>query len=78
MPSKLNKGVRQHLKLIWNTNDLLLVAGAFINVAVGLAVLYINLAIYHFLYTIVSNLIKYIQSPSIPISMKSKQQVDMN
>jgi hypothetical protein len=58
--------------MLWNANDLLLVAGAFINVAVGLAVLYVNLAIYHFLYTIVSNFIKWIQSPSIPISMKSK------
>ncbi|MEI6189535.1 MAG: hypothetical protein WCP61_03835 [Chitinophagia bacterium] len=58
--------------MLWNANDLLIVAGAFINVAVGLAVLYVNLAIYHFLYTIVSNFIKWIQSPSIPISMKSK------
>jgi hypothetical protein len=58
--------------MLWNANDLLLVAGAFINVAVGLAVLYVNLAIYHFLYTIVSNFIKWIQSPFIPISMKSK------
>ncbi len=58
--------------MLWNANDLLVVAGAFINVAVGLAVLYVNLAIYHFLYTIVSNFIKWIQSPSIPISMKSK------
>jgi hypothetical protein len=58
--------------MLWNANDLLLVAGAFINVAAGLAGLYVNLAIYHFLYTIVSNFIKWIQSPSIPISMKSK------
>jgi len=58
--------------MLWNANDLLIVAGAFINVLVGLAVLYVNLAIYHFLYTIVSNFIKWIQSPFIPISMKSK------
>ena len=58
--------------MLWNANDLIIVAGAFINVLVGLAVLYVNLAIYHFLYTIVSNFIKWIQSPSIPISMKSK------
>jgi len=58
--------------MLWNANDLLLVAGAFINVAVGLAVLYVNLAIYHFLYTMVSNFIKWIQSPSLPIAMKTK------
>jgi hypothetical protein len=58
--------------MLWNINDLFLVAGAFVNVALGLTVLYVNLAIYHFLYTIVSNFIKWIQSPSIPIAMKSK------
>lgn len=78
MPSKLSKGVHQHLKLIWNANDLLLVGVVFINAALSFAVLYVNLAIYLFLYIIVSNLIKWIQCPSIPISMKSKQQVDMN
>jgi hypothetical protein len=48
------------------------VAGAFVNVALGLAYLYVNLAIYHFLYTMVSNFINWIQSPSIPIAMKTK------
>jgi hypothetical protein len=48
------------------------VAGAFVNVALGLAYLYVNLAIYHFLYTMVSNFIKWIQSPSLPIAMKTK------
>jgi len=58
--------------MLWNINDLLLVGGAFVNAALVLVVLYVNLAIYHFLYSIVSNFIKWIQSPSIPISMKSK------
>ena len=58
--------------MLWNINDLFLVAGAFVNVALGLAYLYVNLAIYHFLYTMVSNFIKWIQSPSLPIAMKTK------
>jgi len=58
--------------MLWNINDLFLVAGAFVNVALGLAYLYVNLAIYHFLYTMVSNFINWIQSPSIPIAMKTK------
>ena len=58
--------------MLWNINDLLLVGGAFVNAALVLVGLYVNLAIYHFLYSIVSNFIKWIQSPSIPISMKSK------
>ena len=58
--------------MLWNINDLFLVAGAFVNVALGLVVMYVNLAIYHFLFTLVSNFIKWIQSPSIPISLKSK------
>ena len=44
--------------MIWNANDLLLVAGAIINVAVGLAVLYVNLLFiisYTRLYPILSN-----------------------
>jgi hypothetical protein len=58
--------------MLWNINDLLLVGGAFVNAALVLVGLYVNLAIYHFLYSIVSNFIKWIQTPSIPISMKSK------
>ena len=45
---------------IWDANDLMIVAGAYINVLVGLAVLYVNLAIYNFLYSIVSALVNYI------------------
>jgi hypothetical protein len=58
--------------MLWNINDVLFVGGAFLNVAWGLVILYINLAIYHFLYSIVSNFIKWIQSPSLPVSMKTK------
>ena len=58
--------------MLWNINDLFLVGGAFLNVAIGLVVLYVNLAIYHFLFTLVSNFIKWIQSPTIPIAFKSK------
>jgi hypothetical protein len=56
----------------WNINDLLTVGGQFVNVLVGLAMLYVNLAIYHFLYTMVSNFIHWIQSPSLPLSIKNK------
>ncbi len=56
----------------WNINDLLTVGGSLVNVMVGLAMLYINLAIYHYLYTMVSNFINWIQSPSIPMSIKNK------
>jgi hypothetical protein len=47
--------------MIWNANDLLLVAGAIINVAVGLAVLYVNLLFiisYTRLYPTLSNRFK--------------------
>ena len=58
----------------WEPSDLLLVAGGFINVVVGLVLLYFNLAIYLFLYTMVSNFMKWIQSPSIPISISMKSK----
>lgn len=57
---------------VWNTQDLFGVFGAYINVIVGLAFVYVNLAIYGFLYNLASTLIKWISSPSIPISVKNR------
>ncbi len=57
---------------VWNINDLLTIGGSFINVLVGLAILYVNLAIYYFFYTMLSNFFNWIQSPSLPISVKNK------
>ena len=56
----------------WNYHDLLLVAGGFINVMIGLAVLYVNLAIYNFLYNMIATFSKWIQNPFIPISTKNR------
>jgi len=59
---------------IWDANDLMIVAGAYINVLVGLAVLYVNLAIYNFLYSIVSALVNYIPRLAIPLSIRTKSE----
>ncbi len=57
---------------LWNYHDLLLVAGGFINVLIGLSVMYINLAIYNFLYGMIETFSKWLQNPSIPVSMKNR------
>ena len=59
---------------IWDANDLMIVAGAYINVLVGLVVLYVNLAIYNFLYAIVSALVNYIPRLAIPLSIRTKSE----
>jgi len=45
------------------------VASSFINVIIVLAQLYVTLAVYHFLYGLLSTLFNWIKSPSIPIKM---------
>lgn len=58
--------------MLWNRHDLLMVGGAYINVMLGLAVVYVNLAIYNYVYGLVDSLSKWLQSPTLPISMKNK------
>lgn len=54
----------------WNMENLAMVAHSYINVVIGLAVLYVNLAIYKFLYSLVAALVNFIPRLAIPISMK--------
>lgn len=56
----------------WNAYHLAKVAGAFVNVLLGLAMMYINLAIYGYLYGLVESLTAWIANPSLPISIKNK------
>jgi hypothetical protein len=55
----------------WNFNNLGMVANSYINVVIGLAVLYVNLAIYKFLYSIVAALVNFIPRLAIPLSIKN-------
>jgi hypothetical protein len=56
----------------WNAHHLVALAGGFVNILMGLAMMYVNLAIYGYLYGIVSSLTAWVASPSLPISMKNK------
>lgn len=58
--------------MMWNRHDLLLLGGAYINVMLGLAVVYVNLAIYNYLYNMIETFSKWLQSPSLPFSTKNK------
>ncbi|MFM7639726.1 MAG: hypothetical protein ACKO67_08375 [Bacteroidota bacterium] len=56
----------------WNAHHLVALAGGFVNVLMGLALMYVNLAIYGYLYGIVESLTAWVANPSLPISMKNK------
>jgi len=69
---RLNDAATFNGDMLWNRHDLLLVGGAYVNVMLGLAVVYVNLAIYNYMFGLVDSLSKWIQSPTLPVSMKSK------
>jgi hypothetical protein len=52
--------------------DWALVLGSYVNVMVGLIMMYISLAIYGYIYGIISSVIVWIANPSFPISMRNK------
>jgi hypothetical protein len=56
----------------WVASDLVGVLGAYINVMIGLAFMYINLAIYGYLFNIVASIVKWVSSPTLPISIRNK------
>jgi uncharacterized protein YqgC (DUF456 family) len=56
----------------WNAHHLVALAGGFVNVLMGLALMYVNLVIYGYLYGIVESLATWVASPSIPINLKNK------
>jgi hypothetical protein len=55
----------------WNFNNLGMVANSYINVVIGLTVLYVNLAIYKFLYSIIAALVDFVPRLAIPLSIKN-------
>ena len=56
----------------WSIENLGMVVNSYINVIIGLAILYVNLAIYSFLYSVVSALVNFIPRLAIPLSMRTK------
>jgi hypothetical protein len=57
----------------WNFGNLGMVANSYINVVIGLAVLYVNLAIYNFLYNIIAALVNFVPRLAIPLSISNKK-----
>jgi hypothetical protein len=52
--------------------ELVIIAYSFFNVIIGLAIMYVNIAIYRFLYTVVEKIVKFIPNFHIPIGIKNK------
>jgi len=57
----------------WSFNNLGMVANSYINVVIGLAVLYVNLAIYKFLYSIIAALVDFVPRLAVPLSITNKK-----
>ncbi len=57
----------------WNVGNLGMVANSYVNFVVVLAVLYVNLAIYKFLYSIIAALVNFVPRLAIPLSISNKK-----
>jgi hypothetical protein len=55
----------------WSLENLGMVCNSYINVIIGLAALYVNLAIYNFLYAIVAALVNFVPRLAIPLSIRN-------
>jgi hypothetical protein len=58
----------------WNLENLGMVCNSYINVIIGLAALYVNLAIYKFLYSIVAALVNFVPRLAIPLAIRTKSE----
>lgn len=61
-----------HGDFIWISADLFIVINSYINVIIGLGMMYISISIYKYIYGIISDLLHWIANPSIPITIKNK------
>lgn len=59
---------------VWNPRDLGMVANSYFNVLLGLVILYVNLAIYTYLYAIVSAVVNFIPKLAIPVAIRTKNE----
>jgi hypothetical protein len=59
---------------VWNPSDLGMVANSYFNVLIGLVVLYVNLAVYTYLYAIVSAVVNFIPKFAFPIALRTKNE----
>lgn len=69
----LNLDTSQNFGNNWNFGNLGMVANSYVNVVIALAVLYVNLAIYKFLYSIVAALVNFVPRLAIPLSISNKK-----
>ncbi len=56
----------------WSFFELVIIAYSFFNVLIGLAIMYVNIAIYRFLYTVLETFVRYIPKMHIPIQIRNR------
>ncbi|MEN9703839.1 MAG: hypothetical protein RLZZ209_1267 [Bacteroidota bacterium] len=56
----------------WSAGDIMIVLSSYLNVIIGLAMMYISLSIYTYTYGIIVSIIKWVANPFIPLLIKNK------
>ena len=56
----------------WSATDLMLVLSSYLNVMIGLGMMYISLTIYSYTYGIIVSIIKWGSNPFVPLLIKNK------
>ena len=59
---------------IWYASDIIIVASSFVNVIAGLAVLYVSLSIYNYMYSLVATLTNFIPKLAFPLSIRNRNE----
>lgn len=56
----------------WEATDLMVVLGSYLNVMIGLGMMYISLSIYSYTYGIIVSITKWVSNPFLPLLIKNK------
>jgi len=56
----------------WVAGDILIVLSSYLNVLIGLVMMYISLSIYTYAYGILASIIKWVSNPFLPLLIKNK------
>ncbi len=59
---------------IWYASDIVIVASSFVNVIAGLAVLYVSLSVYNYMYSLVSTLANFIPKLAFPLAIRNRNE----
>ena len=71
---KLNASQSFGNDFIWYASDMVIVASSFVNVIAGLAVLYVSLSVYNYMYSLVATLANFIPKLAFPLAIRNRNE----